>query len=493
MFPTALLLVLVLAGTRRFAGLGRLGLTGDEAVYLTQGLGPGDPGWAGVRAHPPLWGMLLALVPDAVSRESVLRGVAVVVGLVSVVVAGLLAREVAGRWGGVAAAVALASMPYHADVTRLVLVDVPMATGVAVALLLLVRGTGDVPRPRLVEAAGAGLGVATLFKETAVLTVVAIVLAWAVGALAVDRRTGARALAWFVAIVALYPAWLVAVGGLDAAAGYVRWQLVRGPSGGVGYVDTVLPRIGWGVLGAAVVGGVVLVAAGRRHGALLALAVLVPATFYAAWPVSGYPYLLATTVPLSALAGVGASTVATGLRARVTHNHLPLTAAFAVAALATGPAATSAEPPPVPGSSGVPAVREAATWLVREHLPVVTAATWVADVVRLYARGSPVSTLTTARTVAADVNPAHPRHRTAALPAGPVAVVWDAWSASTDPTTTSALLDEVRAAGGRVAHVESAPGTVGARPLVVVFVVGAPAARSSPCCAPSPPDLGRPR
>lgn len=477
MFPAALLLVLGLAAARRLTGLADLGVTGDEAVYLAQGLGTDDPGWAGVRAHPPLLGMVLGLVPDGISDEAVLRGVVVATGLAAVVAAAFLARQVAGWAAGLVAAVVLASMPYHADVTRLVLVDVPMATCAAGALVLLVRATGDVPRPRLVEVAGALLGVATLFKETAVLTLVAVVLARAVGALEVDRRTGVRALAWYGGTVALYPVWLVVVGGMDAAVAYARWQLVRGPSGGLAYLDTVLPRMGWGVLLAAVVGSAVVVVTGRRHGVLLVLAVVVPVAFYAGWPVRGYPYLLAVAAPLAALAGVGVAGLASLVRSRARGSRLPLTAFWAVAALAAGPAATSAEPPPVAGANGVPAVRETAAWLAQDPVPVVTASTWVADVLRHYTRGGTVWTLSTA-TAQSAANPAHPRNWTATVPAGRVAVVWDAWSASADPTTTRLLLEDVKARGGRVAHVESATGAVGARPLVVVFVLRASAAGS---------------
>ena len=157
------------AAARRLPGLGTLGLSSDETVYVGQGMGlAGDPSWSAVRAHPPLFGLLLELVPGGTAGEVGPRTVSVVLGLVAVVVAGLLGRELAGWVAGVLAAAAVAVMPYHSDVTRQALVEVPMATLAAVGLLLVVRSarTGS---DRLLEVAAVGLGVATLAKETALL------------------------------------------------------------------------------------------------------------------------------------------------------------------------------------------------------------------------------------------------------------------------------------------------------------------------------------
>lgn len=476
-FPAALLLVTVAAGVQRTRGLDAEGLSSDEAVYLGQGLGlTGQGDWSPVRAHPPLLGLLVQLVPGGTTGELVPRGLCVLLGLVGVVVAGLLGRELAGRTGGLLAAAALAWMPYHGDVTRLALVDVPMATLVAVGLLLAVRAARQ-GRPALVEVAAVVLGVATLFKETAALSVAALAVAMAAGDLPGGRRTVLRSALWYSLVVAAYPAFLVARGGVGTGADYLRWQVGRlAADPPAFYLDTVAPRVGVVVLLLAALGAAALLARRQRGVLTVALAVVVPVAFYALWPVRGYPYLLACAVPLAALTGAGAATLARGLLRRPRLLALPtVTAALLLGA--SGAGAVSAAPPPVPGASGVPGVREAARWVAaRPSVPVVTAAPWVANVVRYYAPTARVAALGAPSTDQARLNPAYRRRGVEVLPPGEAVVVWDVWSSHTDPEGTARLLHMVRARGGRVAHVET-----GARPgaepqteptvLVVVFVL----------------------
>lgn len=470
MLPAGLLALLALGAWARLPGLVRTGLTSDEAVYVGQGAAlTGDPAWSSVRAHPPLFGLLLSVWPGAATGDLAPRLVAVVLGLSGVVMAVLLGRELAGRTAGLVAGTVVALMPYHVDVTRLALVDVPMAATTAAALLLLVRGarTG---RWRLVEGAGLALGVGVLFKETALLTVAAVALAVVVGDLGVPRRVVVRA-AWVgLGVVSLFPGWLLLTGGTGRALEYVAWQ-VRRPGGATDvYLDLAAPRMGWGVLAAAAVGGALLLRRGVRGSLTVGLSVLVPTGFYLLWPVAGYPYLLAVVVPVAALAGVAVAAV-TGLvhgwgRARVA------AATAAVLLAVTGPATAGAQPPPVAGAAGVPAVREAARWVLAEEgsgaaRPVVTAAPWVSNVLRHYAPGRVVTSI--APTDAREVNPAY--HQVSAGIPSDALVVWDAWSATTDREATRTLLAEVRRRQGRVAHVESVADGSG-RVLVVVFVLG---------------------
>lgn len=469
--PAALLLAVAVAAAVRWRGLDELGLSSDEAVYLgqarqiEQGLVPD------VRAHAPLFALLLRVVPGGTHVEPAPRAVAVVLGLVAVVIAGLLAREVAGRVGGALAAVAVATMPYHADVTRLALVDVPMATTVAVALLLAVRAVRRA-RPQLLEAAAAVLGVATLFKETAALVVVGIAVAALVGGVPAPRRTLLRAASWYAVVVGAYPAWLAATGGLPRAVEYLRWQLSRTSPTGPSYVDTVLPRMGWALLAAAAAGAALLLASRRREGTVLVLAVAGPALFHATWPTTAYPYLLVLVVPVAALAACGVVLSAERLASRTGGVRAAVTGALATLVVLGASAPAHGGTPELPGASGVPAVREAARWLGHAPGPtVVTGSPWLANVVRAYLPGRHVVALSRAGTGSGEVNPAYRSSSLTSLPAQPVVVVWDAWTASTDPVGTARLLAEVRERGGRVAHVETGAGGAGARPLVVVHVV----------------------
>lgn len=471
-FPAALLLVTGVAAARRATGLDVRGLSSDEAVYLGQGIGlAGGGNWSAVRAHPPLLGLLLDLLPGGTSSEVVPRGASVALGLVGVVVAGLLGRELAGRTAGLLSAVALAWMPYHGDVTRLALVDVPMATLVALALLLVVRAARG-GRPGLVELAAVALGIATLFKETAALSVAAVLVAIARGDPAVARRTMLRSALWYLLVVAAYPVFLLARGRVGTGADYLGWQLARGavepPSI---YLETVASRVGVVLLVAAVVGAAVLLA--RRQPGVLAvvLAVVLPVAFYALWPVRGYPYLLAAAVPLAALAGAGTATLVRELLGRWRLRAVPGLVAAALV-VGAGASAVSAAPPEVPGASGVPGVREAAGWIAgREPAPVVTAAPWVANVVRFYLPDSSVAALAGPAAERARQNPAYRDQGWRQLPEGEVVVVWDVWSAASDPTGSARLLAMVRDRGGRVAHVETAEPGTGPTVLVVVFVL----------------------
>jgi hypothetical protein len=464
-FPAALVLVAGWTAWHRLPGLDALGLSADEAVYVGQGRGlVGDPAWAAVRAHPPLLGAVLDLVPGGTTGEVGPRAVSVGLGVLTVVLAGLLGRELAGRVAGVAAAVVLAAMPYQADVTRLALVDVPMASAVAVALLLLVRAarTGD---GRLVEAAAVALGVATLAKETALLSLAAVLVALAAGDPAIRRRTLVRSAGWFLGIVSIYPAFLLLRGSADRGSAYLGWQLGRrgSPSPGF-YLDVVLPRVGSVVAVLAVVGAVIVLRDRRPGASPVVLAVLLPVLFYALWPVTGYPYL-----PAGALAGAGAAGL---VRVAVRYGRASAAGVLAVLLLAAGASTASAQPPLLAGASGVPGLREAARWSAsRPGAPVVVGAPWVANVVRYYRPGAQVTALSPSSTAPAGLNPAYRGATVAAVPPGRTVVVWDAWTAASDPAGTARMLAQVRARNGRVAHVELSEPETGPRVLVVCFVL----------------------
>ncbi len=459
--------MLVGAAWVRMSGLSSAGLSSDEAVYIGQGVAvAGDPSWSAVRAHPPLLGILVEVLTGGGVGDLGPRSLSVVFGLAAVVVAALLARELGGVTAGLTAGAVVALMPYHRDVTRLALVEVPMATVAGLGLLLVVRGarTG---RPRLLAAAGATFGVATLFKETALLTVLAVVLAIVVGDPRVPARVALRAVLWFAGVAALYPGWLAATGSLARAADYAFWQTGRrGTDPMPFYLDLVAPRVGWAVVAAACVGAVV---AGRSRlpgVTAVVLAVVVPLGFYLVWPVHGYPYLLVIVVPLSALVGVAVAALSERLRRGRVLRLAPWVLALAVAL--AGPAAASPQPPDVAGAGGVAGLREASSWLrAADARTVVTAAPWVANIVRHYTPGVTVTSLS--RDLDLDtVNPAY-RGGPPELPGGPVHVVWDAWSAASDPSGTTALLAEARGRGARVAHVELAE--PGAQPRILVVVL----------------------
>ena len=103
---------------------------------------------------------------------------------------------------------------------------------------------------------------------------------------------------------------------------------------------------------------------------------------------------------------------------------------------------------------------------------MVTAAPWVANVVHYYRPSGRVLAMAPTTVDVSRLNPAYRSTVAMELPAGPSVVVWDQWSAASDPAGSDLLLAQVRARGGRVAHVETGVGAM-PRVLVVCFVVGA--------------------
>jgi hypothetical protein len=292
------------------------------------------------------------------------------------------------------------------------------------------------------------------------------------------RATAWRAAAWYGAVVATYPVYLVATGGLSAALEYGRWQLSRTATDGPSYVEVVLPRLGWGILLLAAVGGVAVVARRQREGVVVVLTVVVPAAFYVLWPVASYPYLLALVAPVAALAGCGVVRLCRAMASPRVRLAAPAAALGAALVVSTGAARAEGEAPVLPGASGVPAVREAALELAaRAQVPVVTGAPWVANVLGHYLPDHRVSSLAPAGRDPARLNPAYRSASSQTLPPGAVAVVWDAWTATSDPVGAAHLLALARERGGRVAHVGTDPASSVPRPLVVVFLVDSAAGR----------------
>ena len=465
-FWPPVLVVVAVAAVARSPGLDARGLSSDEAVYLQQGVDLVHGG-AWVRAHPPLFGVLLQVVPG-LDGDVGARTVSVGLGLASVVVAALLGRELAGTAAGVLAAVLLAAMPYHADVTRLALVDVPMATTAGLGVLLAVRHARS-GRQGTAVAAAAVLAVAVLFKEAALLTALSVLAVALWREPRMDRHLLRRCVLVHLAILCAYPLTLAWRGSLGSGAGYLGWQLERGPTEPAGfYLTTVLPRVGAALLVGTVVGAVLLLH-GRRRGADLVVASAAgPVAFLALWPVRGYPYLLMAAVPASALAAAAVVLLARA----AAHRWRPAAVLVVATSLAVaGATRASAAPPDLPGASGVPGIRETARWISGHGTqPVVTGAPWVSSVLRHYLGAVPVQTLAGPVSDAA-LNPAYRGTGVRTLPSGPSLVVWDVWSAAADPAGTARLLDLVRERDGRVVHVESATTGGSRRVALVTFEV----------------------
>jgi 4-amino-4-deoxy-L-arabinose transferase-like glycosyltransferase len=159
--------------------------------------------------HPPLWPALLA-GPAALGLDgtSAARVLGAVVGGLTCVPAGLLARRLGGARAGLLAAALVAGYPAFVSADTSGMSEPLYVLLVAVALMLAVRVAQEGPGRRLGRAAALGgcLGVAALTRTEGLLLVV--LLAWPAILLARRRRPAALAVATLTALVVIAP-WTV--------------------------------------------------------------------------------------------------------------------------------------------------------------------------------------------------------------------------------------------------------------------------------------------
>jgi 4-amino-4-deoxy-L-arabinose transferase-like glycosyltransferase len=150
----------------------------DEAYYATWALDvfhhPRHPLRSLDFGKEPLltWLGLVPLTAGA-GPLTALREVSVFAGLVSMVAVGLLARELAGTWAGIAAGLVYASLPFFVVHESLGLMEPLLGATLTVAVLLQVRMARR-PRPALGIGVGAAIGAALLTKGTGLMAVAAL-------------------------------------------------------------------------------------------------------------------------------------------------------------------------------------------------------------------------------------------------------------------------------------------------------------------------------
>src|SRR3954447_11338127 len=149
----------------RLIHLTALGFNSDEAVYTGQagalaGVGDYARNFSPFRAHPLLLQTVLAMEIVLLNRVSewVSRGTVVLAGVGAVYATFRLGRKLYGPVVGLAAAFALAIVPYHVFISRQVLLDVPAGLAVILAFAALYRYEGYETR-RLLYLAGALAGI----------------------------------------------------------------------------------------------------------------------------------------------------------------------------------------------------------------------------------------------------------------------------------------------------------------------------------------------
>src|SRR5215211_4736522 len=170
--------VMVLAAGIRIWGLNQIGFNTDEAVYSGQAAAIAQiPVLKDIfpvfRAHPLLFQFLLALLFNFGVSDLAARLLAVAIGVATVFIVYRLGSLLYGEYVGILAALILAVMPYHVVVSRQVLLDGPMVLCSTLTLYLLVRYalTGN---PVWLHAAGIGMGLTFLAKETGIILIGAV-------------------------------------------------------------------------------------------------------------------------------------------------------------------------------------------------------------------------------------------------------------------------------------------------------------------------------
>jgi Dolichyl-phosphate-mannose-protein mannosyltransferase len=484
----ATVVIAVAAVFLRVWQLGLLGFNSDEAVYAGQAASiVGHPDYRPIfpifRAHPLLYQFSLALVYQFVLTDLAGRILAVVMGLAGLWFVYRAGNLLYGRRVGVVAALLLAVMPYHVVVTRQALLDGPMTTFAALTLYLVAR-YAVTEQPRWLYAAGAGLGLTFLAKETAVVFIPAI---YAFLALSPSIRVKLRDLAisagCFALVIAPFPLSLLLGGGSRTAKGFLVWQLFRAPNHDWNfYLTQVSQALGPLLLVAGLLALVASVGAWSWRETLLACWAAVPLLFFQVWPVKGFQYLL----PVAVVAVVLAAKLVVGawprhrLRLPAAARGLAIVALVASLGIASwGRVSSAGSTSFLAGSGGVPGGREAGRWLQASTPPgsrLLTIGPSMANILAFYGhrRGYGLS-----------VSP-NPLHRNPAyqpvnnpdllIRSGEVQyLVWDSFTAARTPYFTERLLRYVRRYHGQVVHTETVTvrrdGAPTAQPIIVVYQV----------------------
>src|SRR6266545_7701946 len=171
-------LVMCLATGIRIWGLNQIGFNTDEAVYSGQAAAIAQVPvlkeiFPVFRAHPLLFQFLLAVLFNFGVSDLAARLLAVAIGVLTVYIVYRLGRSLYGKYVGILAALILAVMPYHVIVTRQVLLDGPMVLCSTLTHYLVARYalTGN---PIWLHAAGIGMGLTFLAKETGIILLGAV-------------------------------------------------------------------------------------------------------------------------------------------------------------------------------------------------------------------------------------------------------------------------------------------------------------------------------
>lgn len=493
----ALIVVLGLAVGIRTVQLNAIGYNSDEAVYAGQGAAIAQaPILSDIfpifRAHPLLFQFTLALFFSAFGAVDWLgRLVSVGVGIITVYLVYRLGRRLYGPKAGLIAALIMALMPYHVVVTRQVLLDGSMALFATLTLWLMVR-FAETKRPVWLYAAGAGMGLTFLAKETGILMIGAI---YAFLALSPQIRVRIRDIIVSMAIMVLimlpFPLSLsLSGGGSERSAGnYLVWQLFRRPNHTFDfYFVEVPPAIGILVFLAAISGLILLRKKNGWKERLLVLWIIGPTVFFQLWPTKGFQYLLPIAPAVALLAARMLAywpTEDKQIRGLRIPRYLPGLIFTVIIALSLFQVSWSRVMPSqsdtfLAGSGGIPGGRETGEWIqndVPEGSIFMTIGPSMANIIKWYGHQD-------AYGLSVSPNPLHrnPSYEPVYNPDYDIRtgelqyLVWDSFSAGRTSFFSEKLLWYVQKYNGRAVHTETVTvttpdGATVEKPVIIVYKV----------------------
>jgi 4-amino-4-deoxy-L-arabinose transferase-like glycosyltransferase len=485
------LIALTIGAFLRYWRLNALGFNSDEAVYAGQAASIANqseylPYFPIFRAHPLLFQSLLSLPYRFGVADIVGRILAAAFGVATLVVVYHLSKLLYGRRAGLVAVTLLAVMPYHVTVSRQVLLDAPMVFFATAALYALARYCKS-HQARWLLATGALMGLAMVTKETAVVLFGGMycffVLSHTVR-LRFKRAAVALAVAGVIALA--FPLTLRLAGASRSGGNYLVWQLFRRANHPIDFYLTSVPLVIGPLVLAAVVLGLILdrKQLDWREGLLVSWCV-VPIVFYTLMPIKGFQYLLPLAPPLAVLAAraLTSANIWSLLTRRIPRWRTTVKQGALVLVVLSlmVPAWLSIQRSSdrvfLAGSGGLPAGREAGTW-IGQNLPegstLLTVGPSMANVIAFYghrhAYGLSVSPNPLNR------NPSYTPVENADLELRTGTIqyaVWDTFSAARSPSFSDRLLSYVKKYNGIAIHTETVQvdhnGESTTRPLIIVY------------------------
>jgi hypothetical protein len=488
----AFLVVLGIGTFLRCWQLSALGFNSDEAVYAGQaasiaGKAAYLPYFPIFRAHPLLFQSLLSLPYRFGVADVVGRILAAAFGVATLVITYQLGKLLYGRRAGIVAMALLALMPYHVTVSRQVLLDAPMVFFATAALYALVRYCSH-HGARWLVVAGALMGLAILTKETAVVLFGGVYCFFVLNQtvkLRLKRSVQAMAIAGVIAVA--FPLTLRLAGATRSGGNYLAWQLFRRANHPIDFYVTSLPMvIGPLVLALAVLGLMLDRKQLTWREGLLVSWCAVPIVFFTLMPIKGFQYLLPLAPALAVLAARALTSVEiwSRLTRRIPQWRTALQNGAVVLTALTlmVPAWLAVQPSRdrefLAGSGGLPAGREAGTWIdknIPQGSTLLTIGPSMANVIAFYghrqAYGLSVSPNPLTR------NPSYTAIENADLQLRDGAiqyVVWDAFSAARSRSFSDRLQAYVQKYDGIVIHSETVPvkddsGSTTVKPLIIIY------------------------